>query len=235
MARRYSDKEMGLILQRALELPGETLGSDAEPPGISLEQIKEIGEEVGIDPHRIEVAAASLGQLTGGPRNPYAGIPLTVQFESLIDGIDPSGIPEHDFLDVIRRALGRQGVTTESAGSLEWKARDAFGGRYVSLSPTSDGSRLRILGNFRDGLFVFLGGLGMMSWAGLSLLLDAANLGSGATLVAAALVSLIPPRIAYRWWRKKEDASLSTLHQALHRFLASPGLPDSSQTPEGDE
>ena len=59
MTKRYTDREVSLILQRALEPTAAAPSTDASGSGLTLEQIKEIAAEVGIDPQRIELAAAS--------------------------------------------------------------------------------------------------------------------------------------------------------------------------------
>lgn len=226
---------MSLILRRALDLPAEIDDPEARDGGWSLEQIKEIAAEVGIDSSRIELAASSLPALSQSPPNPYAGIPTTIQLETLLRGLQIVDVPKHDYLGLIRRTMGRHGIVEERSGSIDWKARDALGGRYVSLESTSDGTRLRLLGNFRDGLFVFLATVGMASFVGLSLLLDGLGVGSGLTVIGAALPSLIPPRIAYRWWRKREDATMASLHRNLIQLLTASETSNGQPDPDSGE
>jgi hypothetical protein len=214
MTRRYSDREVALILQRALE-PGEG-GQDEH--SLTLAQIQEIAAEVGIDPARVEVAAALL-ESPAAESNPYAGIPTTLQLHTTLPEVVPSDIPRHDVLTLIRGTLGRQGIVGGDDETLEWKARDPGGGRYVTLTPSPEGLRVHTLGNYRDGLGIAMMGVGMAFFTASALVLDGLGLESGLTLAAAALLSLIPPRFAYRWWRKKEDATMSTLHQRLVGLL----------------
>jgi hypothetical protein len=88
-----------------------------------------------------------------------------------------------------------------------------------------------MLGNFRDALIVFLGTLGTASFAGLSVFLDGAGLNTGITLLGAGLLSLIPPRIAYRWWRTREDATMADLHRRLLGLVTSPTRPETGPPP----
>ncbi len=232
MARRYTDREVRLIIQRALESPAEGTSVDSDSPGLSLEQVKGIAAEVGIDPQRIELAAASLLEPAPASPNPYAGIPTTVQFQTILPTGEVSEVARHDMVALIRSVLGRQGIVSTQSGSLEWKARDTFGGRYVSLTPGRQGTRLRVLGNYRDGLTVIAAVVGMACFAGVSLLLDGAGLGSAIALFGSAVVSLIPPRFAYRWWRKKEDARMADLHARLVALLNTSASADTAEQRE---
>ncbi len=221
MSKRYSDREVSLILQKALDPAAmESVPGDS---GLTLEEIKDVATEVGIDPVRIELAAANLTGPSLGPVNPYAGIPTVVQFETLLPGVVVDRVPRHDFLDIIRASLGRQGIVEESAGSLGWKARDASGGRYVTLAPTADGARLRVLGNYRDGLLMLVGVVGVIVFGIMSVVLEAAGVGPGLSIGLSALAALIPPPFAYRFWRRGEDARMASLHGKLLARLRDDG------------
>lgn len=226
MARQYSDREVSLILQRALEPGTEVAATEAGEAGLTLEQIKEIAAEVGIDPRRVEVAAANLAALPGPPPNPYAGIPTTVQFETAIPGKTMADLSRHDVLALIRGILGRQGVLEPGDDSLEWRARDAFGGRYVSVTPSADGLRLRVMGNYRDGLFVTAAMVGAVTFTAASAVIAGAHLGPAVTLLGAAVAAMIPPRLAYRWRRKQEDEVMARLHRELGALLNTPAPPN---------
>ena len=232
MARHYTDHEVSLILQRALEPTAEATSADPHDPGLSLEQIKRIAAEVGIDPRRIELAASNLLESSPVPTNPYAGIPTTVQFQTTVPGMEVADVSRHDFVDLIRSTLGRQGIVGDEAGSLQWKARDPFGGRYVSLTPSPEGARLRVLGNFRDGLLTCLAIVGMLFFAGGTVVLSGAGLGPAITVLGGAVAALIPPRFAYRWWRKREDARMAALHGKLLALLNASASSDATEDRE---
>lgn len=231
MTRKYSDKEVGLILQRALEpVAGESDLEWAEK-GLTLEQIQEIAAEVGIDPARIEVAAASLLEPEAASPNPYVGIPTTLQLQTTLAdrGLDPGRLPE--VLTLIRSVQHRQGITGSEFGSLEWRAKDALGARYVSVIPTQEGIRVRVLGNFRDGLFVTAAMAGTLGLAAGAILVDGLALGAWSFPVLAAAAA-VPPRFVYRWLRRKEDSRLREVFHRLVAFLgASRTLPGGA--PEG--
>jgi hypothetical protein len=58
-SRRYSEKEVGLILRRATEFQ-RSEPSAADPTGLTLAELQEVASEVGIDPAYLRRAAAEL-------------------------------------------------------------------------------------------------------------------------------------------------------------------------------
>ena len=134
---------------------------------------------MGINPQRIGLAASSLMEPSPASVNPYAGIPPTVQYQAMVASKDLADIPTHEVSAVIRSTLGRQGILNDQSASFEWRARDTFGGRYVSLTPSPEGTRLSVLGNSRDGLFTFLAGVGMAFFTGTAPVLAGAGFAPG--------------------------------------------------------
>lgn len=129
--RRFTDREVREILKQAVETaPSRAL---VRSEGLSLAELKSIGQEVGIDPARIDDAARSVA-LSGGKKvNPIVGAPTVYHFERKVPGeLDTEDTPE--VLSVIRRVMGRQGEADDVRGSLEWKAEGDSGGRYVTIS-----------------------------------------------------------------------------------------------------
>ena len=69
-SRRYSEKEIGLILRRATEFQ-RSEPSAADPTGLTLAELQEVASEVGIDPAYLRRAAAELETGSGsGPWEP---------------------------------------------------------------------------------------------------------------------------------------------------------------------
>lgn len=94
---------LSLILQRALEPQAGSAELDPNELGLSLDKLKEIAAEVGINPQRIDLAASSLMEPSPASVNPYAGIPPTVQYQAMVAGKDLADIPTHEVSAVIRR------------------------------------------------------------------------------------------------------------------------------------
>lgn len=152
---RFNDEEVSLIRARALE--ADTGRSD----GLTLSQLKGIASEVGIDPAQIESAALAVQANRMAASHGRIGARTSTRYEVEVEGqVDREDYA--DLLRVIRGALGRQGIVSEEFGGLQWKARDAFGGRYVTVRSEKGRTRVEALGNFRDGAFLSasLGGVG---------------------------------------------------------------------------
>lgn len=231
--RRYSDEEMALILRKATErsLSPRSLG---ERDGLTLEQLKAIAREVGIDPAAVESAARGLasrepqgrgGALVGAAATPSAEVvvPVDVTAEKL-----------GEVVSIIRRVMGRQGIISHELGALEWRARDVVGGRYVSLRPTAGGTRIRAFGNFRDGaLSTFVVG-GMAGGALLAALLKSLGVaallgvGTGPVAVAAALLS------ARFVWKRIGDHEARTLERVVAELEEAIGSPPPALTTPDD-
>ncbi len=218
--RRYSDDEVALILREATEAPATSPVAGRAPDGITLDQLKEIAREVGIDPGAVESAARALAvRPAPARRGGLIGATTTPSSETVI----AARIPDEkmgEVVAIIRRAMGRQGIVGHELGSLEWRARDALGGRYVSIRPTERGTRVRAFGNFRDGaLSVFLGG-GVGGGAVLGAVLKstplAAALGIGVLPVAAA-GALLTTRFLWRRLGEREARALQRVVTDLER------------------
>jgi hypothetical protein len=201
---RFDDEEVSLILRRALE--ADAGRSDAT--GLTLAQLKEIAGEVGIDPARMEAAALAVQAERRTAHASHGRV--TARYEIQVVGELP---PERraDALRAIRAAMGRQGVVTSELGALSWQARDAFGGRYVTVHSSEGRTRIEALGNFRDGAMGTAAGGGTVGMAVAAIVLKATG-GLAALGVAAPLAIVaggtLPAWLAYRRWFRKEDAAL---------------------------
>jgi hypothetical protein len=227
---RFNDEEVSLILRRALE--ADTGGRD----GLTLGQLKEIAGEVGIDPLRIESAALAVQadrQPAGGR---FLGSRMSTRYDVEVRGdMDDDGYAE--VIRLIRGAMGRQGVVTEAFGAVEWKARDFFGGRYVTIRSQNGRTRVEGLGNFRDGAMVSAGMGGTAGLAASAVLLKATVggvAGLGILGPAALLVGAVVPSYAlYRRWFVKEDAALRSAVTDIAARIGSPADDGDPETPQG--
>jgi len=231
VTKRYDEEEVRLILKKALDPALEENPFHAGDRGLTLAELQDIAAEVGIDPRRIQLAASEVGPALQASRNPYVGLPTTIQFESALRGVKLPESLEHEVVSLIRSVLGRQGVISRDGDAFEWKARDAMGGRYVSITPTHEGIRLRVLGNYRDGLMSILGGVGGVTFVGTSAILSSLALGPAGILLGAAAVAVLPPRFAYRAWRKREDVVMAELHRKVFELLSRSSGPERISSP----
>lgn len=230
--RRYDDEEVGLILRRAVEAREKAAPVGDDPgKGLTLAELREIGAEAGIDAARIDEAASSLVET--GDREQVAGrglsmvtaarsalgMPPTMQMERVVQArLDPKRLPE--LLDVIRTEFSRQGIVEEVLGGFEWRASDELGGRYVSIRPEGDRTRIRVLGNYRNGLMVMTLGVGPISAAAVGAL--AVVLGAATPFVVVPLALAGGATAALAPWKRlfgRQQRSLRRVLDALARRL----------------
>lgn len=142
--RRYSDKELALILKLAVELDRGAGGG----AGHSLAEIQQIAAEAGIDPDRVAQAAASLEAQRGSGASALLGAPTTFRYQRFVEG----EVPESELGELvraIRRFTGREGQVSQVLDSLEW-SQESFEGAatHVAISPRRGRTRVEVTGRY---------------------------------------------------------------------------------------
>ena len=186
--RRYSEKEVGLILRRATELQrAEPAAPD--PAGLTLGELADIAAEAGIDPALLRRAANELHVLeppTLGSR--LAGAPVAIRIERIVDGEFPEDRLE-ELVPIMQAATAGQGTASAVGRTLTWSSRTESNtsAQQVLVSARDGRTLIRIeesFGGLAGGLFGGIvggvgGGVGFGLGGGL-----AAALGFGAGVVA---------------------------------------------------
>ena len=154
--RRYSDKELALIIKLAAELEGR-VGAEA-PGGVhSLAEIQQIAEEAGLDPELILQAAASLESSAPSRKSLILGAPTEFRFQRTIDAeIDESDLGE--LISTIRQIMGHEGEVSSVLGLAEWKhytqsefeltLRRSSPRDHVEISPRPGETRIRVTSRY---------------------------------------------------------------------------------------
>ncbi len=221
--RRFNEKEIALILHRAVEVAADRGRAGRAPDtGLTLAELKEIGAETGIEPSRIEAAAGELARRDAHiSTTPSPGFTATIQMEKVVPGrIDRDELPH--LLDIIRNELARQGIVKEVLGGFEWKAQSAMGGRYVSIRTEGESTRVRVLGNFRDGLLTFVLGPGPILGI-LGGFAAAGALGANPLVIGpAALLSWASALLPWRHFFRREKRSLAKVLDAIRERIDMP-------------
>ncbi len=140
--RKYSDQQVALIIRRAAELKEQSGGLSAGD-GLSLESVREIAAEIGVESRFVDRAAALLVDQPPVQANSLLGGPLRVQLQDTYDR-KLSEQELRDLLGIVRQVLHRQGEVQEALGSLEWKyeSLDAIG---VTVAPRSEGTAVQVV------------------------------------------------------------------------------------------
>ena len=135
--RRYSDEEVAEIFRRATaEVPPQSAGST----GMSLQQLQEIGREVGLAPEVVTEAARSLD--AAPPATVTArllGLPIGVA-----DGVVLPRRLRDDEWDALvvaaRDTFGARGALRSDGGFRQWTNSNL----QMLLEPAGEGHRLRL-------------------------------------------------------------------------------------------
>jgi serine/threonine protein kinase len=148
-ARRYSDGEVEAIVRRAAE---EQLAHPTPEEGLSLKTVKQIADDVGISPERVERAARKL-DLRGRDDQPaesglgavWLGSPVNVELEQLLAG-ELSQAAYDEIVDEIQASLSTQGMVDTRGKSLTWRTEKPVLGkaRAVQVRVTARGGQTRI-------------------------------------------------------------------------------------------
>lgn len=221
--RRFTEVEVREILERATDdnvTPASPLGE-----GLSLAELKGIGEDVGIDSGRIEEAARAIARGDELGSDWTAGFPDVLRYERVVDGdVVPSRRAQ--VLSTIRRAMGHSGDVFEAGGSLEWHSEDDGVQRLVVISSTTgrttiEGSTSVRKAVVRTYLSVgpvagTLGGLGVAASLG-SPEINVLGLVLSLGFLGAALVGL---RVFVRRLIRTETAKLERTVEELEKLTA---------------
>lgn len=140
--RRYTDREVALILRRAAQLDAGLVSESGE--GLSLAEIERIAREVGIAPDLVARAAALVEDGEPGLAARIFGGPTDFDAEYQATGELPRE-RYGDVVEAIRRTLGQPGKTSEILDGLEWKSVGETTQITVAVRPSAGKTRVQIL------------------------------------------------------------------------------------------
>ncbi|MEN8145392.1 MAG: hypothetical protein ABFS14_10630 [Gemmatimonadota bacterium] len=241
-SRRYTDKEIGLILRRASSLQrAEPSGPD--PSGFTLAELEDVALEAGIDTRLLRQAAAELdaGE-TGTLGQRLAGGPTTIRFERTVAG----EIPKEklgDLIAIIERATDGHGQASAVGHTLSWASTNpgATTSQQVLVSSKDGETVISIeeqLGNLAGALFGGLlggvgGGAGIGLGGALGGVLSSVVLGIGIPIVAIGGTYLATRRL-YASIAGKHKRKLSNLLEAIASHVEDVVEPERLVAPAAD-
>ena len=139
-SRRFTDREVALVLRKASDLE-ESTGTGGGT-GLSLAELEQIAEEVGISRTLIQKAVADLD--AKGPGSFLSGGPMVHQVIRAVRGeLDAETMTR--LMEHVDGSSDRVGVVTEAVGMTQWTARDRFRTTQVSITPTKGETRVRVV------------------------------------------------------------------------------------------
>lgn len=152
--RRYTDHEIALVLQRAVELEERRLQSSAGR-GVSRRELHEIALEVGLSPEVIDEAIGLVDAGVTTPTRSLLGPPLSYKQVRGVRG----KLEEDDLQRLVRIVDDRveaAGTVTEALGTVRWTSlqRGHKFGRttQVALTVGDEETQIQVVERFPSGL-----------------------------------------------------------------------------------
>lgn len=146
-SRRFTDREVALILRRAAEID-EREGHDASG-SLSWGDLRGIAAEVGISPDAVDRAVRSLADrrslhgLLGAPLVRRAVREMPVH-------LDEAGLRR--LLARVEERTEGAGHVTEALGTVRWTSEDRFASMQVSLAPGEETTTIQVVEKIRPRL-----------------------------------------------------------------------------------
>ena len=218
-----TDRQVSLILRRAIELQDRE-GEGTASEQLSLEVVREIASEIGLESRFVDQAAASVLEGAGSSRaSTLLGGPIRERLEASVGGpLSEEGASE--LVDRIRSVVHRQGEVSHVLGSVEWRSEGepAIG---VTISPRGDRTRVRIVGDRSKSLAPTLAIPSIAGLAVAGIVVDSLQPGTSAMLgilgtggIAGLAIGRATWAIMARSFRRRLEA----LREEVGRFM--PGV-----------
>jgi hypothetical protein len=140
----FNDGEIALILQKAAELQAESGG---RATGLSLEELRQVASEAGIEPHLVEEAVSHLRRQAQPPEPPRRRIrrgqtrwEQSVELPVRVDNHDVRALLAH-----LEAEFGGHGVVTElSCGTVWTHFRMRAGYTHAAIEEREAGTRFHL-------------------------------------------------------------------------------------------
>ncbi|MBS1712813.1 MAG: hypothetical protein JST30_00600 [Armatimonadetes bacterium] len=226
--RRYDEKDVAKIIQRAAEIQAGTLPSGES--GTTLSEIKRVAAEIGIDPQAVEVAAAERGPGPLARSEPSSG-PSSFD-ETFFGEMDADRWDE--CVALFRNATGRAGTVDMAPGRFEWTGGTEGWGMTVTATVRNGKTRVRLMGRTDGGtaiiwtLCLALGFMASLATGGIVSKFNPAGAAFGAASGVAALVVAVAVLLERRFTRSGTRTFRETL-RSVAEILTRPE-PDAAST-----
>jgi hypothetical protein len=208
--RRYQDHEIREILDLAIDEESNLGGSVTAADGLTLRQLQEVGQEVGVSPDRIAQAAVVVAARRDAPTlETTRWLPTAVERTVPL----PRNLSDREWewlVAELRTTFGGKGEVSVQGGMREW----SFGRVQVFIDQTQTGYRLRLSDVNASAGAIVLGGamlaLALMIFvvllgkadAGFKFIVPAVFTALGGGLMLGSALSLP------RWARRQQDGML---------------------------
>lgn len=222
--RKYGDDEVREIFSLATTGDAREGVLPVEVGGLTLEQLKQIGREAGIEPARVERAAASL-DVRGRPATIKRAFGMPIGVSRVVDlPRAPTDREWEQKIAEFRSTFGVQGVATNTGGIRDW----AQGNLHVCVEPTERGEQLRLSTIKSDA--VSLNGLGLVM-GGMSILMGAVVTAGGKPDKALVIVGMFgglslaafaTNLIRLPRWAREREGQMEVIAERAVKLLGKP-------------
>jgi len=140
-SRRFTDREVALVLRKAAEIE-ETSGG-AGGGGLSLRDLQDIGREVGISPAAIAQAAAAL-EGAGRRTTLLRSAPLVRRAVHAVPGeLNDEAVA--GLVRLVDERADTTGSVSEALGSVRWTGGDRYWNLQVSVTPREGETAIQVV------------------------------------------------------------------------------------------
>lgn len=219
--RLFSEKEVSRVLKRATEL--QAVEGSAETTGLSLEELQQIADEVGIDPRHLVVALAELEQGDDGGFH-WLGAPTTVDVERVVEG-EVSEQQWERMVQEIRQEFDLVGGAGRVGRSFEWTRDSSDKQAQVTVTPHEGQTTIQIHLRFPDAaLQLYFWSLAAAAALGgfIGGGLDLPGLQAFFVMISAVIVAFLGLRFVFKGTAKKKERQARDLLARLEQIVAEP-------------
>jgi hypothetical protein len=219
--QRFTDREIGLILKRAVELEE---GADSEKlpsgRGLTLTELQDIGREAGISPEMIGRAVQEMKGRRGIEPLSLIGPPGVKREVRTFPG-EMSREAMGELMRTVDQEVEAQGTVVEALGGVRWTSNTRFLSTQVSVEPSGEDTLLRVEERFSDSVRGPLHGV-PTAWgliAGLALGLEGLSLALPLVIVVTAIMGMVGWGVGDLVWRAVSASSKKRVHRLTERLI----------------
>lgn len=219
--RRFTDKEVALILRRASDLEKRAPASGGSPArGLTLQDLQDIASEAGIDPELVRRAVTEMEGPKGLPSGSILAGPGPARREIRATPAELSRDALAELIRLVDEDVQGQGTVQEALGHVRWTSQGRFLSTQVSLEPGDGETMLRVEERFSNAVRGAIHGVpaayGLMF--GLAGALEGLNLGVLPAILMAAASTTAGWSLGGVAWRALSAASRKRVRRLAERL-----------------
>lgn len=218
--QRFTDREIGLILKRAVELeegsPSEGLPSAR---GLTLRELQEIAKDAGIDPGMVGRAAQELeGRRSLDPPSIGGPSPVRRDVRTVPGELSREAIGE--LIRVVDQEVEAQGTVVEALGGVRWTSNGRFLNTQISVEPSGEDTLLRVEERYSEMIRGPLHGI-PASWGfifSLGVGLETLNLALPLLILIVGIMTMVGWGMGDLVWRALSAGSRTRVRSLTNRL-----------------